>query len=153
MDRLVVGLFCAALTAPALAQSPLSEKDLAAIRSSTEAFANKVVAADFSGVAALYTENADLAPPNQAAVQGRVAIEAWMKAFPPVKELNFKIVSVEGRGDLAYVRGTYAMTLTPPGAAAPVKDQGKYIEVRRKAKDGSWKIAHDIFNSDLPAGH
>jgi ketosteroid isomerase-like protein len=49
------------------------------------------------------------------------------------------------------VLGTYTMTIVPPGAPGPVNDSGKYVEVRRKQSDGSWLIAVDIFNSDLPA--
>ncbi len=38
----------------------------------------------------------------------------------------------------------------PEGAAEPVQDRGKYVEIRRKQADGAWLIAVDIFNSDLP---
>ena len=48
------------------------------------------------------------------------------------------------------MRGAYTMTLAVPGAPAPVQDRGKYIEIWRKQADGPWKLARDIFNSDLP---
>jgi len=41
--------------------------------------------------------------------------------------------------------------VTPPGAAEPVGDQGKGVEVWKKQRDGSWKVVLDIFNSDVPA--
>ena len=53
------------------------------------------------------------------------------------------------QADLAYDRGTYSMTVTPPGAA-PIEDRGKYLTIYRKQADGSWKIARVMFNSDLP---
>ena len=56
------------------------------------------------------------------------------------------------RDDLAYVLGTYTMTIVPPGAPGPIEDSGKYIEIRRRQPDGSWLISTDIFNSDLPSG-
>ena len=31
-----------------------------------------------------------------------------------------------------------------------VNDTGKYVVVFRKQADGAWKVAADIFNSDLP---
>jgi hypothetical protein len=43
------------------------------------------------------------------------------------------------------------MTVTPPGAAEPVGDEGKYVEIWRKQPEGSWKVVLDIFNSDLAA--
>lgn len=42
------------------------------------------------------------------------------------------------------------MTMAPPGAPGPVKDSGKYVEVRRRQADGRWLVAVDIFNSDVP---
>ena len=132
-------------------QTPgLPDKDVAAIRAQTAEFAKGMNAADFASVAALYAETATFMPPNQPLVSGRAAIEAWMKGFPPFKDFLLQIVEVDGRGDIAFCRGTYSMTIAPPGAPAPMKDTGKYIEVRRRQKDGSWKIAADIFNSDLP---
>ena len=89
-------------------------------------------------------------PPNQPMVQGSEAILAWMEAFPPLTEFDLIAVEIDGYGDLAYVRGTGTMTMTPEGAPEPIKDTVKFIEIRRKQDDGSWLIAIDIFNSDLP---
>ena len=58
---------------------------------------------------------------------------------------------VEGREDLAYVLGTYTMTIAPPGAPGPVKDSGKFVTVLRRQPDGRWLVAVDMFSSDLPA--
>ena len=136
---------------PLQAQGPaLTEKDKAAIRASTEAFTKEMVAGNFAGVAALYAENATVMPPNQPQVSGRAAIEAFLKSFPKVTAFSFELPEVDGRADLAYARGVYKMTMMPAGAPGPVTDTGKYVEVRRRQKDGSWKIAVDIFNSDLP---
>ena len=88
-------------------------------------------------------------PPNHPAVEGRAAILNWLKAFPTVTRFDMSISEIEGRGDLAYVRGHVSMTLQPEGAEAPVEDRVKYIEIRKEQVDGSWPIAVDIFNSDL----
>lgn len=55
-----------------------------------------------------------------------------------------------GSGDLAVVRGAFFMLLVPPGAAAPVADTSKYVEVWRRQADRSWRLAWDIANSDRP---
>lgn len=67
--------------------------------------------------------------------------------------LRATVEDVGGAGDLAYIRGTYTMTFTPPGARVPVPDAGKFLEVRRRKADGAWLNVADIFNSDKPAPH
>ena len=146
------GLLALTLVATAASAQPakLGEKDLAAIRTASDAFTKGVVAGDFALVSKLYTENASFMPPNERAVAGRADIQTWLKGLPPVKEFKFTLAEIEGRGDLAYVKGSYTMTLAPPGAPAPINEAGKFIEIRRRQADGSWPIAVDIFNSDLP---
>jgi uncharacterized protein (TIGR02246 family) len=125
------------------------EADQAAIRQATASAEKAVNARDFAAWAATYAEDAAMLPPNAEAVQGRAAIQAWAEAFPPVSDFRLQQLDLDGRGDLAYVRGTYSMVITPPGAA-PATDRGKYLEIWRKQSDGSWKIARDMFNSDVP---
>jgi len=73
-----------------------------------------------------------------------------MAAFPKVTWMSFDLDEVDGRGDLAFVRSSYRMTMEIPGAPGPVTDEGKFVEIRRKQADGRWLVAVDIFNSNLP---
>jgi len=127
----------------------LSEADRTAIRKADETDMMMMIAKDWKGDLALYTEDAIQLPPNQAALQGKAAIQAWYEAFPPFSNFQEQSLEIEGQADLAYNRGTYSMTVTPPGAA-PIEDRGKYLTIYRKQADGSWKIARVMFNSDLP---
>jgi ketosteroid isomerase-like protein len=126
----------------------LSTADHAAIRASSDRFTQLLVAQDFDSLVRLYTENAVVMPPHHPAVHGRPALRIWIASFPRVSRMSFTIDEAEGRADLAYVRGSYSMTLHPEGAPGPVDDAGKYIEIRKRQADGSWPIATDIFNSD-----
>ena len=128
----------------------LSDEDVAAIKSGTEAFLQAWRSSDGEAFAALYTVDAIVMPPNESIIQGRGAIKASNEASPPTIEADLTIEDIDGRGDLAYVRGTYSLTIQPEGAPEPIRDTGKYIEIRRKQQDGSWLIAIDIWNSDLP---
>lgn len=128
----------------------LPEADQQAIRQADEAAVNAIVAKDWAAWASFFTEDATILPPHGTAVEGRAAIQTWGEAFPPIAAFQGALTEVDGRGDLAYVRGTYSMTVTPPGATAPVADHGKYIGIWRKQPDGSWKVLRDIFNSDVP---
>ena len=128
----------------------LADEDVAAIRASTEAYLQAWRSGDWAALTGLHTEDAIVMPPNESAIQGRDAIQAWNEPDPPPIEANLTIVEIDGRGDLAYVRGTYTLTYEPIGEPGPIQDTGKYIEIRRKQQDGSWLISIDIFNSDLP---
>ena len=52
--------------------------------------------------------------------------------------IEFKLNNekVEGRENLAYVLGTYTMTITARGAPGPVKDAGKTVIIVRRQRDG-----------------
>lgn len=129
---------------------PLSDEDVAAIRETAAAYHEAALAKDWDAVAGFYTEDAVLMPPNQPAVQGTAAIKDWHASFPPVSEVELPIVEIDGRGGLAYARGTYTLTIALEGAPEPITDSGKSLAIWRRQADGSWLIGIDTFNSDLP---
>jgi uncharacterized protein (TIGR02246 family) len=128
-----------------------SQTDVRKIDEATQTATKAALATDFATWAALFLEDAVVNPPNEPAVKGRAAIRAWLEKFPPITEFNLNNVKVEGCEDLAYVLGTYTMTIAPPGAGGPVKDSGKFVTVLRRQEDGRWLVAVDMFSSDLPA--
>jgi ketosteroid isomerase-like protein len=128
----------------------LTATDLAAIEELHRQFPIALVQRDFDALAGLYTGDADFMPPHHPLVHGRAAIKTWMASFPVVSRFDLQVDQIEGRADLAYVRGTFAMTLQPEGAAGPISDSGKYVEILKLQSDGSWLVAIDIFNSDNP---
>jgi ketosteroid isomerase-like protein len=150
--RLIVTIgmaICVSFSVGCQRPAGLSEADRTAIRQVGETDMKMMNAKDWMGDSALYTEDAIELPPNQAAVEGKAAIQSWMEAFPLFSNFQVQSLEIGGQGDLAYDRGTYSMTMTPPGAA-PIEDRGKYLTICRKQADGSWKIARLIYNSDLP---
>jgi uncharacterized protein (TIGR02246 family) len=128
--------------------SDFSEADEAAIMASEAAWEAAEDARDWAGLAAIYAEDAVFLAPNMPELSGRAAIEEWHAATPEGAELDLEIVQISGSGDLAYVYGTYEMSY--PVGGETVNDSGRYVEIRRKAADGSWPIVLDIFNSDVP---
>jgi uncharacterized protein (TIGR02246 family) len=106
---------------------------------------------DAAGVARLYIENGRVLPPNNDIVQGRSAIEAFVKEFLQMDpSMSFGLLTVHESADLCAAVGRYEMELHPQGADAQT-DSGKFVEVWTRQPDGSWLIADDIFNSNLPA--
>ncbi len=127
----------------------LPQEDLMAIRALSDSFMEAFNAADWESLVQLYTEDAVMMPPNEPSVEGRSALLSWLGEFPAGSELSLVIVEIDGRGDLAYVRGTYSLTIPMGEMMEPIRDTGKYLDIRRRQPDGSWPIAVDIFNSDV----
>ncbi|MEK6686841.1 MAG: nuclear transport factor 2 family protein [Gemmatimonadota bacterium] len=125
----------------------LSDADRAAVKELSTQFVQAFLAGDMTAVGQTYAENATLLPPNAPGVTGREAITAFMATFPPVTEFTTTDDVIEGFGNLAYVSGRYRMTLAVGGG---VVDSGKYLDIRQRQADGSWRYLVDMFSSSIP---
>ena len=91
-------------------------------------------------------------PPNAPIGKGRTAIQqTWASMMrTPGFGLSFvpEQIVVSTSGDMALDRGAYSLTVVADRTNQT--DTGKYVVVWRKI-GSEWKVAADIFNSDLPA--
>jgi len=147
-------LVAAACAGPAREAGPLTEEDIAAIKHLGERqIVEALLAEDFAAFAALFTEDGLRMPPNEPLHQGREVIEAWATSnWGPLTTTEFtqEAVEIDGRGDLAYARGTYSATVEVPGLPEPITEVGKMLAILRKQPDGSWLVSHAIYNADAP---
>ena len=129
MHRVLVGLVLAATVAcappPAVG---FTDEDRAAIKAAGEGMAELANAGNPAGWEKYQASDIVMYVPNMEPVVGREAVVELLKTFPPMSGVRFVQEEVEGTATFAYVRGTYAMTLSPPGAA-PMQDHGNYIEI------------------------
>ena len=126
--------------------------DEAAIRDADAQWSKTAGANDLEGTVAYYTDDATLLPPNEPIANGKQAIRAiWASLLGPGTTISWQASKVEvaRSGDLAYITGTYQLTMKDQ-QGNPVNDKGKFVEVWKKQADGKWKVVADIFNSDLP---
>ncbi len=129
-------------------------EDTAEVRQAIEAinkqFADAVKRGDAAAVAALYTEDARLLPPNGPTLVGREAIQNFFQSNidAGVSDLQLTILEVGVVRDLAYEIGQYALTIQPEEGEA-LRDQGKYVVIWKR-ENGEWKLDVDIFNSSMP---
>jgi uncharacterized protein (TIGR02246 family) len=128
--------------------APLTDEDRNAMRTRVADLDKAMLAADWSGAAAIYTEDGMVLPPNAPAAQGRAAIEKLFSGFPKASAFQQRVEEIEGHGDLAYIRATYDVTIMPSPGRAPIKDRGKVLAVWRKQADGSWLVTRAAWNSD-----
>ena len=138
------------------AEPEREELDLAQVRETIEAanlkFGEAVRQGDAAALAAWYTDDAVILPPNSDMIQGRQGIEEFwgMVIQMGVTDGILTTMDVMGSGDLVYEIGKYTLTIQPEGQE-PVEDMGKYVVVWKLQADGSWKLHVDIWNTSIPA--
>jgi ketosteroid isomerase-like protein len=101
----------------------------------------------------LYTDDAISMPSYEPMHQGIAEIK---KANKEMVSSGWKfdsfeptIVKVIPMGDLITEIGTYKVSMTMGGTNEPMKDQGKYLTIWEKQKDGTLKIKVETWNSDM----
>ena len=129
-----------------MANTNASEFD-SAMEAGHEAFMTTFNCGDAAGVAALYTEDAQLLPPNADFVTGRAAVEAFWQGLMDrgIKSMRLITGELEDHGETAIDVGRYKLF----GEGERELDQGKYIVVLKRV-DRQWKLHRDIFNSSNP---
>src|SRR4029079_3963619 len=112
-------------------------------------------AADAATAASFYEQDAMSMAPNSEASVGRAGIEKGLaeafKGMGKINDFTAETKEADIYPDHAIEVGTYEMSITPPGAKAPVKDHGSFMNYWRKQADGSWKVHRDAIVSASPS--
>jgi uncharacterized protein (TIGR02246 family) len=118
----------------------MSRTDIAAVNRAFEEAARK---RDTERLAALYTADAIVMPPDAPFVRGREDIkQIWGAAIQQMglKEIRLNTLDLEVMGDTGYEVGEAVLTLESGGVTA------KYVVVWKKV-DGQWRLHRDIWNT------
>jgi len=121
------------------------------IRGLSSEFARLFSTSQWDSLTAMYTADAVLMVPNAPAMMGRDAIRAGfagMGAQMKSYTLILRTDTVIANGPLAVEQGRYTDSGTTMAGVATA-DSGKYL-VQWWKTDAGWRLARDIFNSDLP---
>lgn len=131
---------------------PDVQGDAEAIKALDAEWGELVAAGEVGAIVALYAGDGLLMAPNEPAARGAAALRPFWERLAGQPGIELKItpssINVAIGGDLAADIGTYSLSFD--GADGRVEDRGKYVVVWRKIA-GEWKVAADIFNSDLAA--
>jgi len=112
-------------------------------------FSKSLDGGDAAGVAAHYTDDAALLPPDAARVDGREGIQgAWQALIDAdVRDVVLTTEEVDVFGDVANEVGTIRAT-APGENGGRVQWVGKYVSVWKRGGDGTWRLHRDIWNFD-----
>lgn len=122
-----------------------------AIEKGAEAWPAAFNAGDAAAVAALYSENAMLLPPDATQVQGRQAIQDMFQSWidDGYKNIKFDLVEIEDSGDLAYEVGLFSVDYPVEGDQMATAT-GNYLVVWKREADGVWRLYRDTWNDTPP---
>jgi ketosteroid isomerase-like protein len=132
------------------ASAPLSDADRDLIRRTADsalAFANATPADWPSYVRSYYAEDAVSLPANAPAQIGTAAITSATAGTPPGLTFRWQLLEIDGYEDLAYVRGRWWVAA---GGNPQPADSGNYLEVWRRQPGGAWRVARDMYASEIP---
>ena len=139
-------------SSPSPSEKPSGVEQL--LRDIDAQWAKAAAAKDVEQTIGYYSADAIVLPPNATGAATKEAIRnVWNDMFAsPSLVISWQPtrVQVGKSGEMAWVRGTYELTMND-ASGKPVDDRGKYLEVWEKQTDGNWKCAADMWNSDLAA--
>ena len=124
-----------------IALASAQKAEIEAVNTKFVEFFNK---GDFSGLASLYSTDANAFPPGSAMVHGRAAIEAmWKGMAEKVGDPKLTTIDVKPLGPSAAREiGTFSLKTKGP---TPQEVTGKYVVVWEKVGN-DWKLSTDIWN-------
>jgi uncharacterized protein (TIGR02246 family) len=129
----------------------LSAEDQEAIRATLETMMQAQQAGDWAAAGAMCIEDHLAMPANRPVMVGRQAWVEWMESFDATfTHMSAEVDDIDGRGDLAYLRGTYSEAYVAAEGDEPVEGSGKFLWILRKQPDGTWLVAISIGNSNAP---
>ncbi len=149
----ILTLAIVALPSPVAAQNEkLSDQEKSAIRTMLESeFTGLIIAGDWNGVADLFREDAVHMPTGEPAIHGRAAIKDFLDRNwgpLPVERVSQTADKIDGRGNIAYARGRYAITVNLDGTLK-IHDEGKYLIILEKEAGGRWLLTNVMYSRDI----
>ena len=116
-------------------------------------FEEAIARGDAAGCAAVYTEDAEILPPDSPALTGKQAAQGlWQSIIDMgVKGISLQTLELEEMGDRAVERGAVTIDIQGEGGQT-TQASAKFIVLWKRQADGAWKWHWDCFNFDAPLG-
>ena len=103
---------------------------------------------DADGLAASYAADAVRMPPDAMPISGRESIRRNMAQTFEASDLavQMQVIETEFSGELAYVRGSFLLTVTPKDGSPATESEGNWMRLMRREPDGRWLVAYSLWN-------
>lgn len=140
------------VTACAPADGAPSQEDLNAVRTVLDQELAAANAGDPAAFNAILADDVVVVPPNAPALEGDAARE-WVRGFMDqvtVAVEPYDSDQVEIVGDVAIHTYSFSWSITPKAGGDAFSERGRGVHILRRQPDGSWNIAYDIWNADMP---
>ena len=128
------------------------EAERAALRIAADAYHEAAQTVDIDSLVDLYTNDGLILPPNAAEEEGLEGVRRFVNAFTQTPGFTARFgdmtVEVATSGDMGYTLTDAVISVEGPDGE-PVQDLIRDFHLWKK-QDGEWKVAIDIFNSELP---
>lgn len=153
LSGLALSLFVVGCTSQNKSTADTRAADQEAVRQADMAWSATAEGMQMEAFYGYFLDDAAVMASNEPAAKGKEAIRAMMDTYFALPGFSVKWavsdVVVANSGDFAYSVGSYDLTMSAP-SGAPMADHGKYVTIWKKQADGNWKVALDMFNSDVP---
>ena len=119
-----------------------------------EQFLDAMRAGDAAALLAVLTDDVTFYPPHEPARAGKRAVED--RARQVFSAISTEHVSISDRkatvaGDWAFEIGSFVWATAPATGGAITEQRRHFIGVWQRQADGTWRVAHDLWNSSVPA--
>ncbi len=128
------------------------EAEQASLRAAADAYHEAGQTTDIDGLVGLYTDDGLMLPPNAADEAGLQSVRNYVTAFTQLPGFSIRFdnvrVGVAASGDMGYTLAD-TIIIVDGSDGDPVEDRVRDFHLWKK-QDGEWKVAIDIWNSELP---
>ena len=130
------------------------EADIAAIEDVLNQYVLALETGDLELYLSLHTDDVVKMGPNAPATFGQEELRASTKPLLDDFTCEMTIYSeeIQVNGDWAFNRCTYTLSITPKAGGETIiaEPDGKALGIYKRQADGSWKLSHDCYNSNVP---
>jgi ketosteroid isomerase-like protein len=127
-----------------------------AIRRANNEWVASVNAGDIEDLIRRVDDDVAFIPPGVAAVVGRDAFAEFGRGMFSAMDVRVGLsdATILASNDQGCLRGTATIAMTPGEGGKTIEDVITYVHVFKLQPNGAWKMAVNIWNSDVPAeGH